>query len=54
MKFIAKVFAPIAPPKHGLGRVLYEAGQWCCDNLSIVMVFIPATFLIVRSLYYGP
>ena len=54
MRFFTKAFAPIPPPEHGLGRALYDAGEWCCDNLSLFIAFIPATFLILHVWLYGP
>lgn len=52
MTFIKKPFAPITPPAEGLARVLYDAGQWCCDNLAVWIVGISSCSLIALSLYF--
>lgn len=53
MKFLKQPFAPITPPEAALARVLYDAGQWCCDNLAVFMGGVSACSLILRSLSYG-
>lgn len=53
MIFFHMLFSPIKPPEAGLFRVLYDAGQWLCDNLSVVMVVFSAGFLILRPFYYA-
>jgi len=53
MTFLTQPFAPITPPEAGIARVLYDVGQWCCDNLAVVMGGVSACSLILRSLFYG-
>jgi len=52
MKFLKKPFAPIKQPEAGLARALYDAGQWCCDNLAVFMVAIPTAVLIAISVLF--
>lgn len=54
MNYLKRAFAPIEPPDTTVGRWLYEAGNWCCDNLSALMVAIPTAALVALSLPIGP
>lgn len=54
MNYLKRAFAPIKQPETTLGRWLYEAGNWCCDNFSSLMAVIPTAALVALSLPIGP